>query len=261
MHKKSGDLSRTISNNPIKYNKNELDDMQIKLIILENKKEISENFLQKTNNNINVIILNTINSFYLYLKNYNLDVVVSGTDFSDGSLIENKSLIQERTISGFSPGWIVCAKNADPELREELMLSGVDVYLSHPVTPEELTASILRISKRLQAFPRQWQLDVVSWQIIAPNDQVAKLLYREVCLLLALSRHPGIAVKRSELASAMGYSPVNFDPRNMEIMIRRMRKRIREQINYELPVETAHGIGYAFTAPISVMQESHSRKV
>jgi DNA-binding response OmpR family regulator len=266
VYKKSINLNNLYVNNitsDIKNNtEKDVPNKNIEVILLENNKDIINNFVHNLDKNyFNLNVVNTLHSFQIYLQKNHLDVIVSGTDFPDGLLIEHKSLLQEKTISGFSPGWIVCAKNADPELREAFMLSGVDVYLLHPVTPEEVTASILRIWQRLRTFPRQWRLDVVSWKITAPNNREAKLLYREVCLVRALSSHPGVAVHRSDLASALGYSPAHFDPRSMEIMVRRLRKKILEQIDYELPVETAHGIGYAFTAPIIVIPESQSKTV
>ena len=35
-------------------------------------------------------------------------------------------------------------------------------------------------------------------------------------------------------------------------MVRRLRNKAKETLGYDLPVETAHRKGYAFTAPITV---------
>jgi DNA-binding response OmpR family regulator len=38
----------------------------------------------------------------------------------------------------------------------------------------------------------------------------------------------------------------------MEILVRRLRNKTKEVLGNELPVETVHKIGYAFTAQIEV---------
>jgi DNA-binding response OmpR family regulator len=54
------------------------------------------------------------------------------------------------------------------------------------------------------------------------------------------------------LITALGQNPEIYDPRRMEIMVRRLRNKAKETVGYELPLETAHRKGYAFTAPITV---------
>jgi DNA-binding response OmpR family regulator len=65
-----------------------------------------------------------------------------------------------------------------------------------------------------------------------------------------LVQSPGLPVERNTLVQALGENPDLYDPRRMEILIRRLRVKAREALGYELPLDTVHRVGYAFTAPI-----------
>ena len=65
-----------------------------------------------------------------------------------------------------------------------------------------------------------------------------------------LAQCPGAAVTKNDIVIALGQQPATYDMRRMEILIRRLRNKAREHLGTELPLETAHRLGYAFTAPV-----------
>ena len=79
-----------------------------------------------------------------------------------------------------------------------------------------------------------------------------KLTYSETLLLQRLTRAPGQAVSRRDLVLSLGHDPDSYDYRRMEILVRRLRNKIKEVLGSELPLDTVHKIGYAFTAAIEV---------
>ena len=58
---------------------------------------------------------------------------------------------------------------------------------------------------------------------------------------------------RERLILALGQEPTAYDPRNLEILVRLRRKSVQD-LGEELPLVTAHGVGYAFLADIRVVQ-------
>ncbi|MEI8210076.1 MAG: helix-turn-helix domain-containing protein [Methylococcales bacterium] len=48
----------------------------------------------------------------------------------------------------------------------------------------------------------------------------------------------------------MGYNPETYYPRRLEIMVRRLRSKMKAHFVTEFPLETVHGRGYTFTGLI-----------
>jgi DNA-binding response OmpR family regulator len=104
---------------------------------------------------------------------------------------------------------------------------------------------------RTQITP-QWILNPQHWTLASPTGLVIKLTYSETLLLQRLTRAPGQAVSRRDLVLSLGHDPDSYDYRRMEILVRRLRNKIKEVLGSELPLDTVHKIGYAFTAAIEV---------
>ena len=49
------------------------------------------------------------------------------------------------------------------------------------------------------------------------------------------------------------YVPSNDDPRRLEILVRRLRQRASQELGENLPLQTVHGIGYAFLGDLKVI--------
>ena len=152
-----------------------------------------------------------------------------------------------------SKGVVITTARGEACARISGVRAGADVYLVKPVQLEELAALICNLWRRLRPMAsKAWVLDATSWSLLAPEGAAIKLTHSEQVLLIELARVPGQSVTRDELALALGHDPNVYDPRRMEILVRRLRNKAKELLGYELPLETAHRQGYAFTAPILV---------
>lgn len=130
---------------------------------------------------------------------------------------------------------------------------GADIYLVKPVHLEELASLIHNLARRLRGERAEaWCLFKTSWELATPSGRRVKLTLSEHAVLERLAHSPGLAVKRSELAEALGHSTAYYDFRRMEVLVRRLRSKVREQLGETLPLETAHSVGYAFIAPIII---------
>lgn len=149
----------------------------------------------------------------------------------------------------------VVVTTARGEVRERVsgVRAGADVYLVKPVQMEELASLINNLAQRLQPGQANvWLLDRTSWQLASPEGRMVKLTATEHVLLARLAQSPGVAVSRQELVHCLGHDPRYYDPRRMEILVRRLRNKVRVSLGCPLPLETAHGLGYAFTGGVVV---------
>ncbi len=130
--------------------------------------------------------------------------------------------------------------------------AGADCYLVKPVDLDELVGLARNLLRRLRTAdqPSSWVLDILKWTLHSPESRSLKLTYSEFVLLQALARRAGESVSRDDLAVALGHDPVVYDPRRLEVLVRRLRNKVAEQLGYPLPLETVHGQGYAFAASI-----------
>jgi DNA-binding response OmpR family regulator len=154
-------------------------------------------------------------------------------------------------------GVIITTARGDSNQRISGARSGADLYLVKPVELEELSYAVQNLHRRIHRVPStQWSLNLTNWLLLSPDGRPIKLTHGEATLLKCLAESPGLPVSRDALVMQLGHSPVHYDPRRMEIMVRRLRNKTQEILGYPLPFETVHGKGYAFTAAITLLGEA-----
>lgn len=142
---------------------------------------------------------------------------------------------------------------------------GADACLEKPVHVGVLAATIASLRRRValvllpHAAPRRgeehdvWRLSPTNWTITCPRGNVAKLTRAETDFLLMLGRQPGEAVARDRLIVAMGHHPDYYDPRRLDTFASRMRNKVSGACSASLPLRTVHALGYAFAAPLQLL--------
>lgn len=183
------------------------------------------------------------------LNSHDFDVLVLDLGLPDG---DGLAWLAAHPDLG-DTGVIITTARGEATSRITGVRAGADVYLVKPVQLEELVALIHNVMRRLRpATNRNWVLDVTTWCLNSPDGISVKLTHSERLLLLELAQVPGQSVSRDDLVCALGHRPEYYDPRRMEILIRRLRNKARDQLGYDLPLETAHRQGYAFTSGIEI---------
>ena len=149
---------------------------------------------------------------------------------------------------------ITTARGQSPD-RIAGVRAGADAYLVKPVQLEELSALISNLMRRRQptAAPH-WQLNPLNWTLTSPTGISMKLTNMELRVMKMVTPCPGQVVTRQALIEGLGHDPDIFDPRRLEILVRRFRKKAEDCFGIPLPLATAHGAGYAFTGAIEVGQ-------
>ncbi len=184
-----------------------------------------------------------------WMTQHDMDIIVLDLGLPDGdglTWLASRPGLRDK-------GVIMTTARGEGSSRVSGVRAGADAYLVKPVQLEELTALIHNLLHRLRrADLASWTLDTTSWTLFSPEGLPIKLTHSEQVVLIELARVPGASVSRDVLVKALGHNPELYDSRRMEVMIRRLRNKVKESLGSDLPLETAHRIGYAFTAPITV---------
>ncbi len=135
---------------------------------------------------------------------------------------------------------------------------GADLYLVKPLDIDVLTASIHSLLRRLDlagparepvvpatSIPR-WSLISNGWSLSLPNGEEIALGEAERAFLQPLFAQPGSAVPRETLIGALTQQPFDFDPHRLDVLVHRLRARVRAASGLALPIRAVRGIGYLF---------------
>lgn len=143
---------------------------------------------------------------------------------------------------------------------------GADAYVVKPFQFAELSAVIESVLRRTcQSSPRQpgpsashrgaWILDIGKWQVAAPEGKTSpiKLSAGEFHFLRTLAEAPGHQARRVQLIDAVSANPANYDPRNLDALLRRLRRKVEAAAGIAIPIQAVHAQGYAFTGRIELV--------
>jgi DNA-binding response OmpR family regulator len=131
--------------------------------------------------------------------------------------------------------------------------SGADLYLTKPVDPEELIASLESLAHRLRSAPgaaNALTLKASSMRLSGPGGEVP-LSAGETTVLSAFARAPGRSLERWQLAEVIGGEGQNLPSTGtLEMRITRLRKKLTS-IGAEPPgIKAIHKVGYTLCSPL-----------
>ncbi len=164
-------------------------------------------------------------------------------------------------------GVVMVTSRAALEDRVHGLKTGADAYLVKPVDLQELVATVESVCRRTKrdapAAPSsptpqtpsadrhagEWHLRRLGWELAGPNGRSVALTAAEHDFLARLLAAPGRPVSRADLLGA--HPPVpEGDLRKLDAVVRRLRRKVEDEIGFPLPVRAAHGIGYTATEMI-----------
>lgn len=186
--------------------------------------------------------------FHAWRRTHECDLVLLDLGLPDGDGLSVARTLKAESECGVV---IVTARGALDDRLEGYEI-GADHYLVKPVDMREVVLVLRAVLGRLPPKKSVWSFDVTRWKLTAPNGREVRLTQSEVALIKPMAQNSGQVIARSVLIESLGFRPADYDPRRMEIMIRRLRKKVNEETGLDAPIDTAHGVGYAFTAAMNI---------
>lgn len=148
-------------------------------------------------------------------------------------------------------GFVVLTRPERLEERVEYLLNGADACLAEPAAPQELLATLLSVHRRLASVPTEtgapaynWQLQDDGWTLRAPAGVCVALTPSERTILLVLHAEAGRAVQRERLIRALGHDTAYYLDHRLDMLIGRLRRKVRETVGLPLPLRAVRGVGF-----------------
>lgn len=175
-----------------------------------------------------------------------------------------------RATRGLNTGIIMLTAYGAPEYRVDTLDKGADAFLVKHASLREIDATLRSVLRRLDpevapaATPCQpapvpagdgetvgWRLDRLSWTLTDPAGTSIQLTTKEMAFLAALAEYDGRVCERAELVARMDGQGENSN-RNLDVIVRRLRRKIEDSTGQTPPIRVAYGQGYAFAAPLNI---------
>lgn len=230
----------------------------IKVILVEDDRDLRELLSDElTLEGLSVTCVCTSSEFYKELAKKQYDVAVLDVGLPGQSGLEIARYVHQKMTMGIV---LLTAYGAEED-RIAGYQSGADLYFVKPVDSCELIPAIKNLVLRLRSpamldapseeYDDSWTLNSQSWQLFCPKGDAIKLTTKEIQFLKSLAENNKKLVTRNDMINILGYSSDSiYSHKSMDVMITRLRNKIRKSLITEPPIKTVRAMGYVFTSPI-----------
>ncbi len=133
--------------------------------------------------------------------------------------------------------------------------SGADIYLSKPISGEELVAALRSLQRRLHPEPKPvWRLARQSCTITSPCGTCSTLSPLESAILCALAASIDKTVDSSQLMLLCNDKAAELEKNYLEVAISRLRRKLAPlQPDLDFPlIRAIRGKGYQLLIPLEI---------
>ncbi|MFY9136527.1 response regulator transcription factor [Zwartia sp.] len=227
--------------------------MSAKILIVEDEHDFREGLIELlTLKGFEAAGVGTLSEYHTWVTQHTYDILILDRNLPDGDgvdILKNHQLLK-------GAGSVILSCEGQPEDRILGLNADADYYLVKPVQFNELLAILNRIVRRLEssapASSAEWLLNIVRWQIITPDQQEMELTRSEFALMSCFVDKPGIVVNRDQIITGLGFNPKVYDARRLEVMLRRLRKKLEDAGIEKFPLQTVYGVGLVFNETLRV---------
>lgn len=139
-----------------------------------------------------------------------------------------------------------------------LLRTAADAYLVKPVDPEELSATLASVLRRvtpartspmqLPTVPVMWRLNRVLQRLEVPAGDPIELTAAECLLLGTLFSQPDRFAERQRLLEIFSQQAMPMNGPRLETLVSRLRAKVFTERGLRLPLRAWYGRGYSFAA-------------
>lgn len=219
------------------------------ILLLDDESELREevaDFLRAAGHEVDEA--GSIRQFRQYVPARAYDILIIDRALPDGEGLE---LVAQLCSEGIRSGIVMFTARDASRDRINGYQNGADHYITKPVRMEELAAVVNSLARRVA--PRSdWRLDTAEWCLHAPGGDPIRLTALEHRLLMALVKAPGKSLSRQQIVTLLGKDTASYDPRNLDALVLRLRRKAGEVTQVQLPLKSVHGSGYALTQDMAL---------
>lgn len=175
---------------------------------------------------------------------YVLDLMLPGVDGAE--LIR---ILRKRTQAGV----LIVSGRLGPEVFAEVINAGADMYLTKPVTFEQVELAIRAVHRRIMTTAKTataWKLDSRRSILTAPDGQTVELSPTDLLLMQCFLKAAGDVVSRDQIRELLGYTAAAESDNSLHATIYRLRRRIEKVTPLAVPLQSQQKVGYQFRAPL-----------
>ena len=178
------------------------------------------------------------------------DILILDIGLPDGNGLDLARQARARSDCGI----LMLTAHSETEMRVEGLDSGADTYLVKHTSLTEIAATVRSLLRRLDRVGRtgpaggNWRFDPSNWVLIAPNETILPLTATEVAFMTALIAAKGSICPRNTLLQAVSRPGAPANERNLDAIVRRLRRKVESTTGTKAPIHMVYGQGYLFTA-------------
>jgi DNA-binding response OmpR family regulator len=173
---------------------------------------------------------------------YVVDLMLPGVDGID--LVR---LIRRKGPAGI----VVVSGRVGPDVFEQVLRAGADMYVMKPVRMEQVALAIEAVYRRIQGSREQasvWRLDRAAQKLVAPDGTRIELSDNDLALVECFVTAAGTTVTRATLCERLRRDPNGEDDNLLHAAIYRLRRRIEKVTPATVPLHSEPKVGYTFRA-------------